>query len=115
MNWLTLAVMIGATLRLTRLITHDTITAPLRAAAARRDARQRAAGKQPTTHPPGPGRWLTFLTCPWCISVWVSALVFGLYAAAPDHCKTDLGYVYGALTASLAAGLVLASRTETPQ
>ena len=64
--WLFGVLALGATGRITRLITSDTITAPLRARAARvireetRDA------------------FATFITCPWCVSVWVAPPVIAL-------------------------------------
>jgi hypothetical protein len=107
-------VTVGAVIRLTRLITHDTITKPLRLAAARLDARQRLSGRQPRTgvSNPQPGTWQGFITCPWCVSMWMSAALFLLYALAPRHCQTDLGYVYAALTASWVTGTALASGTK---
>ncbi len=53
-----------AAARLTRLVTDDQITAPLRLAAARRDQRRRPDG---TTGP------LTYLLhCRWCLGLWIS-------------------------------------------
>lgn len=107
MTWWTFAVAVGAVIRLTRLITHDTITAPLRAAAARHDVRNRLALQKPPH--PGPGPALTFITCPWCISVYVAAAVFAAWGLAPEHCRPHLALVYAALTASWLTGTFLTS------
>lgn len=106
---------VGATTRLTRLITHDKITERLRAAFARADARARAAAAQwhPVTGQPitvsatQPGPRYSFVTCPWCVSVWAGLLLVGLYAVCPSSVRPALGYIYTALTASHVAGAVL--------
>lgn len=73
--------LIGATVRLTRLIVADTIMEPIR---------RRLHG------------WLGYLAeCPWCASVWVGGGVFAAAHFAPD---TPVLAVSGALTASLVAG-----------
>lgn len=63
---LTVVIMFGATARLTRLITEDTITAPLRTSAmkwARRDKR-------------GPDAMAyLWITCPWCVGLWIAFAV----------------------------------------
>lgn len=56
---------VGATARLTRLVVHDDIAAPLRAAAVR-------AGE----------RWETLAGCVWCLGFWTSAAVVGSWWAA---------------------------------
>lgn len=106
-NWWTFAVTAGAVIRLTRLITHDTITAPLRAAAARYDVRNRLALHKPPH--PGPGPALSFVTCPWCISIYVAGVLFAAYGLAPVHCRGALTLTYAALTASWLAGTALAN------
>jgi hypothetical protein len=73
---------LGATARITRLVTDDTFTQPLRdlinAKAA--DRWYAADESQPDTlthHVPAPlaWRWLNKLvTCPWCAGFWISAL-----------------------------------------
>lgn len=54
----------GATARLTRLITGDTITRPLRERIATRYG--------PDSMP------AEFVTCPWCVGFWVALLVTAL-------------------------------------
>ena len=64
-----------ATYRLTRLVTSDRIT---------EGARRRAGGWDPaiaTMTRPG---LFDFLTCPWCVGIWVAAAVVGLTAGAPS-------------------------------
>lgn len=102
---------VGAVIRLTRLITHDTITAPLRSAAARYDVRNRLALQKPPH--PGPGPALTFITCPWCISVYIAAAVFAAWGLAPEHCRPHLALVYAALTASWITGTALTASAHT--
>lgn len=69
MSILTVGILFGATARLTRLVTEDTITAPLRARmmhVARRDRR-------------GPDAWAyLWISCPWCVGLW---LAFAITAA----------------------------------
>lgn len=65
---LTLAVGALAVHRLTRLTVEDEVTAPLR---------QRVLDAAPE------GRLAYFLTCPWCVSVWVAGGWALLTAAAP--------------------------------
>ena len=63
---LTVLIMFGATARLTRLITEDTITGPLRARmmyVARRDKR----GPQAFAY--------LWITCPWCVGLWIAFAV----------------------------------------
>lgn len=59
---------LGATGRLTRLVTADTITARLRMRAVRIIGRtsERSAAVA------------TFVTCPWCVSVWIAPAVIAL-------------------------------------
>ena len=82
---------LGASARLTRLVTEDEIMRPVRDLAARR----------------GPA-WLAFLLgCPWCAGLWLCIGVVAAWHWTPDPWFT-LGAV--ALTANLlygiAAGLV---------
>lgn len=59
---LTVLIMAGVTVRLTRLITEDTITGPLRAWVMRR------AG--------GPEAWpYLWIRCPWCVGLWLAFAV----------------------------------------
>jgi hypothetical protein len=73
--------------RLTRLVTEDTITDPLR---------------RPVLEERPESRLADFLTCPWCVSVWVAAGWLTLTAAAPRLAR-PLGAV---LAWSTAAGLL---------
>lgn len=56
--------------RLTRLVTEDVITAPLR---------QKIFAK----HPPTEESWSYALTCPWCASVWIGLGIAVLRRCAP--------------------------------
>lgn len=56
-----LAVDALAVARLTRLVTKDTISNPIRARVHRRSVKA-----------------FDFLSCPWCTSVWIAAAVVGL-------------------------------------
>lgn len=56
---LAVVIMFGATARLTRLVTEDTITGPIRAALIRRR---------------GPkSLWVAWVRCPWCVGLWLAA------------------------------------------
>jgi hypothetical protein len=116
-TWWAFAVAVGTTIRLTRLITADKIAEPIRFLFAKQDARRNAAkiNFHRITGLPEPARsqaWFDFITCPWCTSVWIAAAVFGLYGATPGHLRVPLTYTYAALSASLLAGLALASNKE---
>lgn len=66
LGWFGLCVL--ATYRLTRLITADQITEPIRLWAARRS------------------KWLGYLTtCDWCLSIWISPVVAGLAMIWPSE------------------------------
>jgi hypothetical protein len=85
MSTLLVALLIGATIRLTRLLTTDALLEPGRAWIERRS----------------PARLAYLIRCDWCMSVWVGFGVFLLGWYAPD---TAVWIVSGALTASLIAG-----------
>lgn len=81
--WITLVVSLGAVARLTRLAAADIITQPLRNRLLY-TAPQRAALRDPTTPLPAPVRpraaqaraWAHgLISCPWCVSIWLAALV----------------------------------------
>jgi Protein of unknown function (DUF1360) len=77
-----------AVYRLTRLLVQDEASLPLRRWAAERP------------EPSGPLTY--FLSCPWCMSVWVAAGWAGLVAAAPAVAAP----VGAALAWSAVAGLL---------
>jgi hypothetical protein len=85
MTTLLVVLLIGATIRLTTLITSDTLLEPPRSWVERRM----------------PARIAYLPRCDWCISVWVGFAVFPLGWYAPD---TAVWIVSGALTASLVTG-----------
>lgn len=59
---LTTVILAGATARLTRLITEDTITAPLRTWVMRK-----AGGPDTMAY--------TWIKCPWCVGLWIAFAV----------------------------------------
>jgi hypothetical protein len=75
-----------ATWRLARLVTVDEIT---------RQLRERVAARG--------DRWAYFVTCPWCVSIWVGPLVAWAAIYHPTNRPLVVGLV--ALTASVVAGL----------
>jgi hypothetical protein len=85
MSTLLVVLLIGATVRLTRLLTTDALLEPGRAWIERRS----------------PAKVAYLTRCDWCMSVWVGFAVFGLGWYAPD---TAAFVVSGALTAALVTG-----------
>jgi hypothetical protein len=85
MTTLLVVLLIGATLRLTRLLTSDTLLETPRSWAERRV----------------PAKLAYLFRCDWCMSVWVAFPVFLLGWYASD---TAVWIVSGALTASLVTG-----------
>jgi hypothetical protein len=83
-HWLLLLVDILAVYRLTRLITEDVITLPIR---------DRVRNRL-TLH--------EFLTCPWCVSPWLAALLLACQHLAP----TVTNFIALALALSAVAGLI---------
>lgn len=83
MTTLLVVLLIGATLRLTRLLTSDAILEPLRSRFT--------------------GRIGYMVRCDWCMSWWVGLVVFLVGWNAPDPA---VWIVSGALTASHVAGLL---------
>jgi hypothetical protein len=94
MYWLLAFLAIGATYRLSRLVTADYVTKPLRTAVNRRY---------------GDNRLSYFVTCDWCVSFWVSWPV--AFAAIWWPTNRLVWIVLLALTASAITGLA-ASRLE---
>lgn len=85
MSAVLVVLLIGATARLTRLLTTDALLEPGRARIERRL----------------PAKMAYLTRCDWCMSVWVGFAVFPLGWYAPD----TIGWVVsGALTASLITG-----------
>lgn len=84
---LTLILDIIAVVRLTKLILEDEITQPLRDLVHKR-------------FPPNTKLGYLF-TCPWCMSIWVGASIFGLRRLSPELATT----VSSILTASQITGL----------
>jgi hypothetical protein len=85
MTPLFVVLLIGATVRLTRLLTTDALFEPGRSWIERRI----------------PAKAAYLLRCDWCMSVWTGFAVFLLGWYAPD---TATWIVSGALTASLVTG-----------
>lgn len=88
-----------AVARLTRLVTQDTITAPLREKIAGRRP-GRVVGQQIVTAARPKLAELT--TCPWCVSPYLAAAVVALQALAPAVCLV----VTAVLAFSMVAGLL---------
>ena len=86
MDWLTLVLVVLATYRLTRLITADRITEPLREWVN------------------GRSEWAGYLvTCDWCLSIWIGPLVVIPAVLWPS---TMVTVVVAALSASAVTGLL---------
>jgi Protein of unknown function (DUF1360) len=90
---LTLTISALAVHRLTRLITDDEITRPLR---------DRLSGIDPTRPDTEPGRLAYFLSCRYCVGLWVAAGWAAATATAPAATTT----VGAALAWSSVAGLL---------
>ena len=100
MPWLLLIVALLAAFRLTRLATTDFILDPLR---------RRLAGTLAEDVDPGEGHdarpWIGYLvTCPWCMSVWLSPIPVTLAVLWPDNRVILIGLV--SLAASAVTGLL---------
>lgn len=83
-----------ATYRLTRLITTDNITEPIR---------ERIWDK----YPPQSTRLGYLITCDWCSSIWVASIVIPSAMIIPV-----LVYVYAVFAVSAIAGLLTAYETK---
>ena len=94
--WLLVVLAIGATMRLTRLVNEDAITEPIRSWFFRRDGDE--------LEPDEIGRWAYFITCPWCVSIWVGALVAYTAIWWGDNRVVVTGLL--ALTCSVATGII---------
>ena len=104
---------VGAAARLTRLVTRDTITQPLRDwVLFNRAQRQARLRNEPIPAPTRPTAararsWLhSLLTCDWCAGLWISAAVVtatALWRDTPAYWGTT-----SALTVSHAVGLLAA-------
>lgn len=98
LNVITGLLTLGAVARITRLITDDAITAPIRALLDRNAAARPAPDGRLV---PAPVLWraaATWAHCAWCASLWVAAA--GGVAHWLWHTTTAFHYVTGVLTAS---------------
>lgn len=107
MTWMTMLLAIGATVRLTRLLTLDVITFPIRDWLAART--QDASTKDKISLRV---RLLAFVeemvTCTWCLSIWIGVPVV---AVAWSYGETGWFVVPALmLTASLVTGMILAKK-----
>lgn len=93
--WLLVALAVLATYRATRLINADVITAPFRRWVCRLDGELEKDEV---------GRWTYFITCPWCVSIWVGAIVATVTVLWPDNRLILAGLL--ALTASAVTGFL---------
>lgn len=94
-----LVVLAAATARLTRLVTVDSLTSPLRVRWFKRFPPGPARGR--SAHPLG-----VLVDCPWCVSVWAAALLVAVAAAvgsvpAPWLTWAAVAYVAGLVLARL--------------
>ena len=87
--WLLVVLVAGAVCRLSRLVTADYVTKPIRTKINERY---------------GDNRLSYFVTCDWCVSIWGAPPVTRAAMVWPTN-RLVLGALI-ALTASLAAGLV---------
>lgn len=88
--WLLFLIVFGAVARLTRLVTADYITKPVR---------ERVKARY------GDNRLHYFVTCDWCVSIWVAPPVAAAAIFWPTNRVVLLALL--ALTASLVAGLMI--------
>lgn len=95
--WLLVVLAIGATMRLTRLVNEDKITEPIRGWFFGHD-------DPDELEPEEIGRWAYFITCPWCVSIWVGTGV--AYAAVWWGDNRVVITALLALTASVATGVI---------
>lgn len=111
-SWLLVVLCLGAVIRLTRLVTEDVLTQPVRRWLVRH--RTKPAGDKPENPIPGnvtppedeePDEdWLVYLIhCRWCASIWIAAPVAAVVWLWPSHWFVQIPLI--ALTASLLAGL----------
>lgn len=94
-TWAVCCLALGAVLRLTRLVTADTITGRLRAAWHHRFG--------PPSSDAG-----SFIRCPWCVSVWVGVPVVAaaaLFGATPWFWGPALVLSYSWIAGVLGAAL----------
>lgn len=103
MQWMTLLLAVGATLRLTRLIYADTITFPFRDwLASKNPPGEKTSGAMRSVF-----RFVEdMVSCPWCLSVWVGCAV----APVAWFFGDTFWFVIPALmlTASQVSGMILA-------
>ncbi|HLT17054.1 MAG TPA: DUF1360 domain-containing protein [Acidimicrobiales bacterium] len=111
-RWLTLAVDLLATYRLTRLATADVIGEPARQAVLRHTGAEPPPGEDDPTAQEvvegldDPPRLATLVTCRWCAGIWIAAGVTAARRLAPG--PWDLA----ARGLALSAGAVLLARVE---
>lgn len=94
-DWLAVTLAVVATYRATRLINADVITAPFRRWVCRLDGALEEGEV---------GRWTYFITCPWCVSIWVGTIIATLTVMWGDNRVVLVGLL--ALTASAVAGII---------
>ena len=111
-RWLTLAVDVLATYRLTRLATADVISEPVRQAVLRQVGAEPPPGEEDPTAQEivesldEPPRLATLVTCRWCAGVWIAAGVSVARRLAPGPWDVV------ARGLALSAGAVLLARFE---
>jgi Protein of unknown function (DUF1360) len=86
---------IASVFRLTWLINNDTIATPIRRWAIKRDG-DIEIGEV--------GRWSYFVTCPWCVSIWLAPPVALVTVLWGDNRAVLVGLL--ALSASARTGIV---------
>lgn len=110
MDILGFVITVFAAARLTRLVTEDTITAPLRdpvlARVLRSKAERTALAELPADQDfPPPKKFRTFvytlLTCHWCVGFWITAAVIAAHALYSEN------IIYKLIAATLAASYLV--------
>lgn len=102
---------LGSALRLTRLGTEDSITAPFRAWLAAQAAAERRTDLSWTAdapHAPRPARrarpfmaLVQLFECPWCLGFWAAVATTTAAALATDGGRTDGWFLYPAIALSI--------------
>lgn len=111
-SWLLVVLCLGAVIRLTRLVTEDVLTEPVRRWLVQHRTKPVVTKVQvngqtvdlPDQDEEPDEDWLVYLIhCRWCASIWIAAPVAAVVWLWPSHWFVQIPLI--ALTASLLAGL----------